>query len=283
MSAAKAWATEADLCAAFIDAIRSPRKASWEKKAPEPLWRVYPETAGFDILLVRISDGVQVGIEAKLSLNAKVLEQALPNYRWSQAKTGPDYRAVLVPANKTGSLCNVCAHLGVTVIAFTSRPEEDYVSGPAFAPNLPKDGEYWHIDQWHEWMPDQRCPLPDYVPDVAAGMSAPIALTEWKVKAIKLAVLLEERPVRRADFAALKLSPSRWTDAGTKWLQRTPDGYVPGPKMPDFRAQHPRNYDEIAADKASWVPAPPTGSTSYGTLLDAFPVSPAPADGGGAQ
>lgn len=101
----------------------------------------------------------------------------------------------------------------------------------------------------------QRCALPDYVPDVAAGSSAPVKLTDWKVKAIKLAVLLETRAVTRADFKALGLDPSRWTDRHTGWLVAGDAGYRPGPGMPDFKAQHPRNYEEIRADIAKWAPA----------------------------
>ena len=75
--------------------------------------------------------------------------------------------------------------------------------------------------EWHDWCPNQRCKIPDYVPDVAAGRSAPLQLTEWKVRAIKLAIILEERPVTRADFKALKLHPQRWLDPSAKWLVST--------------------------------------------------------------
>jgi hypothetical protein len=38
---------------------------------------VYPETEGWDILLVRVSDGFQIGIQAKLALNIGVINQCL--------------------------------------------------------------------------------------------------------------------------------------------------------------------------------------------------------------
>lgn len=114
-------------------------------------------------------------------------------------------------------------------------------------------GNDWHDDGWHDWMPMHRCDLPDYVPDVRAGCSAPVALTEWKIKAIKLAIILSERPVTRADFAALKISPSRWTDPWTGYLIKGDGGYVPGPRMPDFRAIHPVNYAQIEADRSKWL------------------------------
>ncbi|TIU81425.1 MAG: hypothetical protein E5W01_20510, partial [Mesorhizobium sp.] len=65
MAKAKAvFESEAALCAAFI--ARLPKD-----------WTAYPETAGFDILLVRGADGAQIGVEAKMTLNAKVLMQAV--------------------------------------------------------------------------------------------------------------------------------------------------------------------------------------------------------------
>jgi len=234
--------TEADLCAAFLSRIGDE-------------WTVYPETGGFDILLSRKDDGTQIGIEAKLALNAKVVSQILPAYRFE--KEGPEYRAVLVPEGTGHDLRPVCDYLGITVIRvgtrkFWHRMEER--EGVMFNPALPKSSFHdWEYEKWHEWMPLSRVLLPDYVPDVAAGKSSPVSLTPWKIKAIKLAILLETRPVTRADFLALKLSASRWTDPGARWLERTPVGYVPGRGMPDFRAQHPTNYEQIKADAAEWM------------------------------
>jgi hypothetical protein len=242
------FATEAALCAAFIaDATESGD------------WIAYPETAAFDILLVRKSDGVQIGIEAKLVLNTKVLSQALPQaLHHTAAVSGPDYRAVLVPADKAGSLETICAALGITVIRYRGKPEKgsyDYAWKAAhpFHPSLPVTAERYRRDEWHEWAPMERCALPDYIPDAVAGSSSPIRLTDWKVKAIKMSVLLETRPVTRADFKALGMDPGRWTDPYTKWLVATPEGYVAGPGLPNFARQHPRNYAEVKADAAALI------------------------------
>ena len=127
-----------------------------------------------------------------------------------------------------------------------------------FSPALPtvKDQFDYGNDDWHQWCPIERLKLPNYVPDVAAGASAPLALTEWKIKAIKLAILLHERPVTRADFKHLQMSPTRWTAPVSGWLVPAPGarGYVAGPYLPDFKAQHPKAYDEILADKDIWAP-----------------------------
>lgn len=245
MAAAKI--TEAELCSAFLAAV-----------AKRGGWTAYPETAGFDILLVRDADGVQLGIEAKLKLNAKVISQALPKYLYySYGMDGPDFRAVLVPRDTNTDLAPLCRALGIGVIAARVHDDPPYVRTQAFIPALPEGGGDHYRDQdWHEWGPVRRCKLPEYVPDVGAGHSAPLQLTEWKIKAIKMAILLEERPVSRADFKALSLNPQRWLDPWSKWLVSTPEGYVPGPGMPKLKQEHPVNYEQIRADKAKWMPKP---------------------------
>lgn len=56
--------SEAELCTRFSDAAR------------EDGWTVYPETSGWDLLLVD-DDGVQVGIDAKARASFEVLMQCL--------------------------------------------------------------------------------------------------------------------------------------------------------------------------------------------------------------
>lgn len=240
---APSFSKESDLCAAFIGAI-----------AREHDWTAYPETAGFDILLVR-KDGIQIGIEAKLTLNAHVVAQALPDWLTSAhcGAAGPHYRAVLVPEGKAGNyIATICRAIGITVIEQSARHPHSYRS---YSPHLPCDR--WVDEYWHEWCPLKPCDLPDYVPDCGAGNPAPIALTLWKIAAIKLAIILEERPVTRADFKHLGISPSRWTHPFSGWLVPTELGYVAGPNLPDFKAQHPANYEQIKADKAKWMPPLP--------------------------
>lgn len=57
---------ESDLCAAFVSTV--PKN-----------WVIYPETGGFDLVLVEEATGVQIGIEAKLALNAKVIKNNCAN------------------------------------------------------------------------------------------------------------------------------------------------------------------------------------------------------------
>lgn len=238
--------TEAEMCAAFIRHVPT-------------TWLVYSETGGFDIVLSRISDGLQIGIEAKLTLNAKVIDQVTEGY-WGVTREGPDMRAVLIPWGRAGSFSRICQLLGITVIEQSSKAQYQswwHSNKEKFRPQLPDNAKrdyYWLSDGWHEWMPGKRLTLPDYIPDVAAGRSAPTQLTEWKIKAIKLSIILEKRGyVLRSDFGHLKLSASRWI-VPHGMLQRTEikGRYIAGKYTPNFRKAHPRNYAEIEADYEKW-------------------------------
>ena len=261
---------EADLCLAFIRCL------------PHG-WTAYPETGGFDILLSRDEDGFQIGVEAKLRLNTKVITQAMEGWSVSYVcEAGPDCRAVLVPESKTGSSGKICGGLGITVIRMSDGMVLDENGEPnwedakarklihfktnygsrityPFRPALPTLEEgYLHDEDWFERCPQRRLKLPDYVPDVVPGAAAPVALTPWKIKAIKIAVTLEQRGfVTRRDFTHFQISMSRWIDPFDAWLKRDGDGgWIKGDGFPDFAAQHPRNYLEIAAEYESWKSPP---------------------------
>lgn len=248
--------SEAALCAAFIAAL------------PEG-WTAYPETGGFDILLARAADGFQIGIEAKLKLNARVIAQALERGDYYRVDgPNPDCRAVLVPKGTALDLSVICAALGVTVIQmedavpaargwWSPRGQPNCSFQSPFRPMLPTLDQYWNDEaDWHERAPSSRIPLPDYVPDVGAGCSAPVALTLWKIKAIKIAITIERRGyVTRADFKHHKISMSVWTSS---WLRNGSNGgWVSNGRLPDFRAQHPVNYAQIKADVEAWIMPPP--------------------------
>jgi len=253
----KAFAKETELVLAFRDWLQE-RRWSTNATTNGDGWIVYPETAGWDLLLAHNEHGIQIGIEAKLSLNAKVLEQALPPHRWA-AEIGPDYRAVLVPGDSCQHhMASLAAHLGVTVITIDALHDEyERRRGRLWrcTAELPTEIREYSDRNWFSWLPTTRETLPEYVPDVCGGDSAPVALTPWKVKAIKLLILLERRgAVTRRDMKALELSPSRWTAPYHGFLAPTPDGYVRYERTPDLKAQHPRNWVEIEADFDQWNP-----------------------------
>lgn len=232
------WAqSEAALVQEFCDRV----DRSYSRKR----WTIYPETAGWDLLLVH-SDGFQLGVEAKLTLNAKVIDQSLDRQHARYNHDGPDFRAVLVPTvGLQHHLERICAAIGINIIALRDdRYGAKYV-------NLPIN---YDEHNWHNWCPAIRCPVPDYIPDVRAGVAAPVKLTEWKIKAIKLMIVLERKGwVDRSDMRAIGISPSRWTDCYNGFLARGGAGqYVRFEGTPDYRVQHPDNYAQIEADAAKW-------------------------------
>lgn len=239
----KLFATEVDLCAAFIAAL------------PKG-WTAYAETAGWDILLVRSEDGFQIGVQAKLKLNAHVVSQALEEWGgWAADNAGPDCRAVLVPRGEEG-FERIAAYIGFAIIRVTPASESRFSLRPggSFSPTLP--GGY--DDRfWHEWMPARRHQLPAYVPDVPAGASAPVQLTQWKIKALKLMVMAETRSfITRLDFKHLGLDHRPFVSA-EGWLRPTGvrgQYQVHSPAPSTFKAQHARVYEEIKADAETWMP-----------------------------
>lgn len=239
----KHFDTEADLCAAFIAEIG-------------PEWICYPETAGWDILLVGKADGFQIGVQAKLKLNAHVITQAIEEYgSFAADRAGPDCRAVLVPEDATGSGFGIIAeYLGITIMTMRRPGKRPYYRNRNYQPGLPGDEAHSSHD-WHEWAPAKRHKLPEYVPDVAAGAKSPIQLSQWKIKAIKIAIIVEHRGfVTRSDFRHLQLDHRRWLTPGQCWLIVEDGRYVPTTLMPKFKEQHPRVYLEIERDAHRWMP-----------------------------
>lgn len=226
----KPFATEVDLCKAFLAAV------------PKKDWTAYPETASWDILMVR-ADGVQVGIQAKLRLSTAVINQAIESgYSYRVDAPGPDFRAVLVPDADAGGFDRIAAHIGFTIIRMSF----------GFTPSLPT--LRWHDHFWHECFPVKRCRLPEYVPDVAAGAPSPVQLTDWKISALKLEATLEAHGyVTREDFKHLQIDHRRWTAAGG-WLERCHCGAGWFSRRGlRFHKEHPRVYGEVKAKAGQWM------------------------------
>jgi hypothetical protein len=91
-----------------------------------------------------------------------------------------------------------------------------------------------------------------------AGSPSPVQLTDWKIGAIKIAIILEKRGfLTRADFKHIGIDQRRWLPSGNAWLTLDGGVYRKAPYFPDFRTQHPRVFDEIAADYEKWKPVDP--------------------------
>ncbi len=218
------YKTEADCCAAFI---------AW---ASGQGLVAYPETQGWDILLVA-GDGTQIGVQAKLKFNIKVLQQSLDD-GWSFVwrDEGPDFRAVLV-ADDSGCR-SLCAALGLILF------EPYRIGGEGrFQPEF-RDHHY-NVPQF--WNPVRRLKLPAYVPDVPAGTPAPRQLSEWKIAALRILACLEVRGfVTREDFKRYQIDPRLWVT--NKWVVHSAPGeWVRGTEV-KFASEHPTIWPKVLED-----------------------------------
>lgn len=206
------YPTEAALCAAFV---REFNRVDG--------WTCYPETGGFDVLVAH-ADGRQIGVEAKLQLNAKVVDQILPelhSYRYDD--TGPNHRLVIVPYISDGAagIAKVLRMLGVEVWeAQECWPRDER---PFDIRNKVIHGDHPNVwySAWYDWNHINPIKLPATVPEVPAGVPAPRRLTPWVEGALKVLAHLElHGRIRAKDIAGYGISPTMWTQ---HWLDRCED------------------------------------------------------------
>jgi hypothetical protein len=243
------WATEADLCSAFLEWVG--------RKHPDV--RAYAEWAGWDILLV-LPDGAQVGIQAKLRLNAEVLLQTAPSHFYGFGgveNVGPTYRAVLVPKGRDG-FSAIASRLGLLVLTpgnprWMARSGKEHAKHWDFRGGLEPDGE------WLDWNTPQLHELPATPTDSIAGSPCPVTLTAWKLGA--LGVLAELEVIGSITAKRIRavhgIDPGRWTQS--RWL-RPVEGqrglWRRAEKCPAFDRQHPSAY-ALALEKARAFAAEP--------------------------
>ncbi|MGC4003204.1 MAG: hypothetical protein QM811_08750 [Pirellulales bacterium] len=90
--------------------------------------------------------------------------------------------------------------------------------------------------------------LPDYQPDVRAGIPSPTVLSEWKIQALRLCALLElHGELTAEDFLRLGMDHRRWTYPYNEWLTIRDGRFVAGEGL-RFPEQHPEVYAAIVAD-----------------------------------
>jgi len=246
--------TEAELCAAFLGCVPA-------------TWQAYPESCNYDIVLAHEETGAQIGIEAKLTLNSKVLVQITDGRE--RMERGPDFRAVLV-GKEVADNRTLASRLGIKVLMvrqkFKWTLHGDMPNGfelthgdslPEFKACRPGMGNSWYDQRgWVDEAPAQRLLLPEYVPEVAAGVPSPMKLTTWAIQAIKLCIAVERfGSVTTQHFRDLKISPSRWTQ-NSGWLERTAvrgiwraGPHFPGPNL---KRAHSGPWAQIEADWPIW-------------------------------
>nr|WP_288354858.1 hypothetical protein [uncultured Pseudomonas sp.] len=245
--------SERELCAAFIDEFNQ-----------QAGWVCYPETGGFDVLVVH-EDGWQIGVEAKVKLNAKVADQILPDpWAYRYGSPGPDYRMVIVGSitEANQGIGRMLEALGVSVLA--PRLSIRWRRGQT------EDSWTFNLDEWtgnylyrvapFDWNPAERCEVPCVVPDVPAGVPAPLRLTPWKERALKVLFTLRRQGfITAKQIAEHGISTSVWISGGRPWLVRgeVRGQWLPGPHLPTFDLQHPEAYAKIVEmlEKAASTPA----------------------------
>ncbi len=244
MKAAK-FERESDLCAAFI---------AWAAKH-HPDVGVFAEWDGWDILLV-YPEGWQLGIQAKLRLNATVMLQAAPN-RWHDGEHGPDFRALLVP--EANGYAEVARRLGL--IVFAPRYRDVFRDAPVrdFLPGLrdgwrPSELEKPPAADWCDWNPVRRHKLPPVATtDAIAGSPCPVSLTPWKLGALAVLAELELKgTISTKRIQQLGIDPRRWTQCSWLLPAEKRGQWVRGEKCPPFDRQHPTAF-AAALTKAQQV------------------------------
>jgi hypothetical protein len=261
--------TEAVLCQAFITEANSLDD-----------WTCYPETGDFDIILVH-ADGRQIGVEAKLRLNAKVAEQALPSHGHERhGIAGPDHRVVLVPSisESNAGIARMLEMLGVAVwfpsvydwSGMRSEKDSVVINGKkidfqlreklrrdADVVNPSDEGWRHYYPALFDWNPENRVTLPNIVPLVAAGVPAPIRMTPWKMGAMRvLARLRVQGYITAKQITEDGISPSIWTQVqqrpggSFRWLvQGVVRGqWVESPDITKIDQQHPELYAHALAE-----------------------------------
>lgn len=233
---------EADLCALFIQEFNA-----------LPDWTCYPEAGGFDVLVVN-TDGRQIGVEAKMTLNSKVADQILPNaYEDLNERPGPDYRIVIVSkiTDASAGIVKMLDRLGVTVMQPRSSwtREGDKYTFDLSGRLLEVSGRKPFYDRYlFDWNPTERCQVPIMVTNLPAGVPAPVRLTPWKESALKvIAQLRSQGFITSKQIAAHGIGVSAWTQApGTKpaWLAKgaVRGTWVETEHLPAFDKQHPEVY-----------------------------------------
>lgn len=239
--------TEAALCELFIREFNE-----------QPGWTCYPETGGFDVLVAHDS-GRQIGVEAKLRLNAKVADQILPSHgKELHGHPGPDHRLVIVASitEANAGIARMLEMFGIPVWsprihqAWNDRYEITYEPIFDLEQRLRKDADCTEAARWgyhfhpalFDWNPPERVPLPDMPPLVAAGVPCPVQLTPWKQAALRvLARLRVQGSITTKEITAEGCSPSSWTQ---RWLtQGARRGqWVETAALPKFDEQHPEHY-----------------------------------------
>lgn len=207
------WSSEAEMLDAFLVQAKA---AGWE---------VYPETSGFDALLVAPDDvaepfvpGDQIAVEAKLRPSVKLLAQVMPPAELSE-RPAADFYVVVVP-HRRGSLrdlIDVAHRLGVAVIADNPQHGDYYRAAFASPGARPFGGAQLILWQRYPRIGPQLW-TPGAPVDTPAGVPSPSSVTPWKWAAVKLCLELDGLRITTEHFDRRGVSFPRWLREG--WVRQ---------------------------------------------------------------
>lgn len=228
-------------------------------------WVCYPEACGFDVLVVN-RDGRQIGVQAKLSLNAKVADQILPGHGDDlYGRPGPDHRLVVVAkiTNASAGIAKMLNRLGVKVLApreSWQRTGYEHTLDIDFHLLKHERAAHGTVEKMFDWFPAERCKPPAIVTQLPAGVPSPVMLTPWKECALRVVALMRlQGYVTVRQIAKLGIGTSAWTQpASTEkpaWLAmgNRRGEWVETEHMPAFDKQHPELYEVVVRELQSEV------------------------------
>jgi hypothetical protein len=165
---------EVDLCNDFI---------FWSKMYG---YKVYPECGGWDMLLVK--NGVQIGVQAKLKANMKVLAQALDGVCERKLKVSPHYRVVLVASKPSSDFIKLAKACRIIIISFFGNISKHYCLRYNDIKAINYNYEFKSFigsARYYRYAAKKRVKLPLFVADIKAGVPSPRNVSDWKILCIK--------------------------------------------------------------------------------------------------
>lgn len=154
------------------------------KAAQKSGFTSYPEQGGWDIVLVR--NKVQVGIQAKLRPNLKVVSQAISSF---EGREKPHYAAIAVgniKRDESADLCYVANKCGIVVINMSNHVNEWLAGNKGRNWIWSEEGGFVKFARKYRIKSDSRIWLPEFVPDLEAGIKSPKTVSKFMVIAIKV-------------------------------------------------------------------------------------------------